>query len=177
MANWCTTDVTVTGPKEQVEKLYKTMRELTDKKEPVSAGEWGSTWYGNLVTAFGGKWEKVCCRGYFFDLDYENGVLRWSDEFAWSEPYEVFAFLREKLPGISISFYAEEPGCDYFVTNRPDFAQYISDFDGEWEYHDSLKDLLKYAGEYFNRVFTTYSGLEKFCEERDCNVHKIDLVE
>lgn len=178
MANWCTTDVTVTGPKEQVEKLYKIMRELTERKDTTSSDGWGtSTWYGNLVTAFGGEWEKVYCRGHFYNLMYENGELSWSDEFAWREPYEVFDFLREKLPEIDIRFYAEEPGCDYLVTNIPDFAHFVSDFNCEWEYHDTLEELLAHARDTYGRDFASFEELAKFSEEQDeCSVYEIEHI-
>lgn len=178
MANYCTTDVTVTGPKEQVEKLYKIMHELEERNEPQSAGSWGSKWYGNLVTALGGEWEKVYCKGYFFNLDYQDGVLSWSDEFAWREPYEIFAFLREKLPGIDIRFYAEEFGCGYLVTNYPNFARFVSDFKGEILYHDDIEDLLDCATETYGREFTSFDELVKFCDEHDeCEVYEIEKVD
>ena len=177
MANYCTTDVKVTGPKEQVEKLYKIMHELENEGKPLCEG-WGSTWYGNLITALGGEWEKVHCKGYFFNVVFDVEELTWSDEFAWREPYEVFEFLREKFPDIDIRFYAEEPGCCYFVTNIPDFAEYVSDFNCEWMFHDKLEHLLAYAKETYARDFTSFEELEEFSNDREeCEVYKIDYVD
>lgn len=171
MANYCTTDVTVTGPKEQVENLYSIMHKLEGCNP-------GSIWYGDLVTALGGEWEKVYCKGDFFNIDYQDGVLSWSDEFAWSEPHEVFDFLREKFPEIDIRFYAEETGCNYLVTNIPGFAFFVSDFNCEWEYHDTLDDLLAYAKGIFGRDFSSFEELKKFSENQDdCYVYEIEHID
>lgn len=163
MANICDVSARICGSHEDIKRLYNIAKDMA--------------WLGDLVNALGGNADDIYCRGEIYDCDHElyevGGELRLYISSAWREPYEVFAFLHERFPDITIYYTAEEPGCDYFVTNDPEAPLYISDFDDQVEYHDCIEDLLACAEETFERKFTSTRGkyaaldeLDKFLEDK-----------
>lgn len=156
MANICDVSATICGTHEDIKRLYDIVKNSSDGN------------LSDIVDALGGNTDKIYCRSSIYDYDYElyetGGELRLYIESAWREPYEVFAFLQEQMPGITIYYTAEEDGCEYYTTNDPDAPKFKSDFDCEVEYHESLQDLLDYAEATYERKFATLEELDKFLE-------------
>ena len=169
MANMCTVDVTVTGPKDVLNKLYQTMRK-------VARGNRYETWYGDLIKELGGNPSKYECRGGSYNLKNYGDTLFWSDESKWCVQYDVFYFLAEKIPGIDIAFTAEEPGCGYFVTNKPNGPNYLFATDEEWEYFDTPEELLDYAKEIFEKEFGSIEELNDALDARSDETGEYFLI-
>ena len=124
MPNWCYCSYTIIGDEKELNDLYEKMKSLEDREESLVENDFGKTWLGNLVTLLGGNWKDVSCRGEWFDLGKGQDCLRFNVQSAWSEPYEVNAFLVEKFPSLGIYFLAEESGMGYYVTNDVTGAVY-----------------------------------------------------
>ena len=63
------------------------MNELQSRKEPLVKNGFGCNWLPCLVTALGGDWEKVHCRGSWESLELkDNCHLNFNSETAW-RPY------------------------------------------------------------------------------------------
>lgn len=124
MPNWCTTSYTAIGDKKELQELHDKMQELAGYETALVPNDFGPTWLGCLVTALGGDWKEIYCRGYYWEPDLEDDRLRFMTETAWGEPTETIAFLEEKFPNIRFFFLAEEPGMEYFVTNDSEGVAY-----------------------------------------------------
>ena len=189
MPNWCFTSCTIAGDKKSVRDLYDIMKSLEDREETLVPNGFGKTWLGNLVTALGGDWNEVRCRGDWQDLrmdEYERTV-RFSIESAWSWPEELFEFLHEKCPGIDIYFQAEEGGMGIYVTNDVDGIfypdRYILAFDGDYEYYDKdelqvfLTDLGEITGASINDVEEAWKAVCEYNAERDDDLVEIQVYD
>ena len=69
MPNWCSTAYVIEGNAKEVEKLYKLMKDLQERKEPSVKNGFGTTWLGCLVDALGGDWNKIRCPVSYTHLD------------------------------------------------------------------------------------------------------------
>lgn len=95
------------------------MDELECMKDPgLHENGFGKTWLGNLVIKLGGDWEKVYCRGYWYNLVlHDDCTVSFSVESAWGELNEVREFIEEKFPGVKLYFQCEESGNGVYETN------------------------------------------------------------
>lgn len=140
----------VTGDKDQVKGLYSVMRELEKMDSPgLHENGFGSAWLGNLVVRLGGNYNKIYCRGSWFDLQLlSDDLLHFSVEAAWGEPFEVRQLLEETFPGIKIYYECSEPGMAVYETNDAEKKYFKdryclwTDRDGE-EYYETLESLIK----------------------------------
>ena len=117
MANTCFTIYKITGINGQNEaynKLVSALAELKGERFP---------WLGTLATELGLDWEKM-------RLPVRGNIIHWEDEdspwhygniltleveSAWTPCIELFDSINEHLGGeLSISWRAEEPGCDLY---------------------------------------------------------------
>lgn len=159
MANICDVTATICGTQEEIKRLYNIVKDS-------SHGD-----LCDIVNALGGNADEVYCRASIYDYDYEDygtsSELHLYIESAWREPYEVFEFLQEQMPGITIYYIAEEDGCGYHATNDPNAPMFKSDFNCEVEYHESLQDLLDYAESTYERKFATLEALDEYLNEAD----------
>lgn len=183
MANNCMTDVTILGPENQIEKLYSVMEKLNREKKPSDGWSYGSTWLGNIISALGGNPDVIYCRGYFFELARrDNNSLEFSCDSAWSEPHEFFDFLRDVLPEIDIYFYAEEGGCDYYVTNDATGCFYsqrfiVMDEEIETVYLDTEEQLLDCARKWWGLDCEDFGKLaNEVADSETRNVIRIEVV-
>lgn len=182
MANNCMTEVVVLGPQEQIDKLYGIMDTL-EKSDRSSGHGCDRNWLGNIISALGGDPEKIYCRGLVVYHDRrDNDSMEFCCDSAWREPYEFFDFLREKLPDIDIYFCAEEPGCEYYVTNDATGmfypARFIAEELGdETEYFETEENLLKWAKERWNIDAASFDELYKAVyDDENKVVVKYDVV-
>lgn len=144
MPNWCYSTYKVTGNKDSIATLYKTLTNLQKSFKKQYKAYYGTLWLGNIITAFGGDWQKVHCRGDVTSFEMQDDILVMDTETAWQEMSEFRHFLEEKLPGIKIYYIEEECGCAIYNTNDAsgDFfsCRYLLDCDEEPQYFDTLED-------------------------------------
>ncbi len=160
MPNWCWCSLVATGDKTEVRDLYDKIKSLEERETSLVENGFGKLWLGNLVTLLGGDWNKFYYRGEieYFEIDCDDGAVRFNVMSAWSEPYEVIQLLHFKYPNLEFYFLAEEPGMGHFVTNDKSGEQfperyYFSEPDDcepfyyeEEELEDFLRDVGKFLG-------------------------------
>lgn len=146
MANLCSTEYKIIGPKGELDKIDAVLQCITKK------GEYGLS---DLVKALNGDPSKICCRGEITDFMY------WGDEItiwqgtAWREQSDVRHFLEQCFPGISIYYWDEEPGCDWFASNDVnkvvwDWEYILDDSASGTEYFNSLEEIAEYINKTYN---------------------------
>lgn len=153
MPNWCNTDYKIFGDKEELDKLYDTVVELSKMKEPRIENGFGILWLGNLVDALGGDWLTIYCRGQITDWGRDEDCVRLCTETAWAEMGKVRAFLKDKFPSFEIYYISEEPGmCEYYTNDKDGsifhtkYAVDLEDYD--YEYFETIED----AAEWINSI-------------------------
>lgn len=180
MPNWAYTQYKATGDKNQLQKLYSTMKELEEMKDPgLLDNGFGSTWLGNLVFKLGGDWSKIYCRGEWGCLEIDSDILYFSAESAWGEMNEVRKFLEEKFPGIKIYYQCEEPGMGIYITNDdtdlffPD-KYYLWIENEEPTYYSNFEELVDDVKEITGESeLETLEDCEKALREHSMSVYEI----
>lgn len=116
MANWCSTFYAIEGGQDALEKIYDASINTLKKSE--SDGSY--TWEGNILINLGYNEKELNgydLRGFLYDSPLlENGVLRLQCEEAWTIT-NFKTLIEELFSDVVVYFMAEEPGCDYYVTN------------------------------------------------------------
>lgn len=192
MPNWCFTDVAVKGDEQELTTLYDKMRELENMDKARVENGFGSTWLGCLIDALGGDWKEIYCRGWWSNLDGEEGQITFSIESAWSPSTEVFDFLEKKFPSLKIHYYAEEEANGVFVTNDTDseffsqrFIAKICNEDNDYteEYFEEKEDAISWLSDLADREIKTEEELKKYDEELQeqdadyyCYIQPIEVV-
>lgn len=144
MPNWCSTDITITGEKKQVEFLHNKIEEWTSKNA-VENG-FGKYWLGNILINSGvisaeqlGKVPHPRCRGSIVYLDYDSkeepAELYIQTETAWSPMLQMWVEVLKKYNlDLEIIYTATECGCELYFTNDPCLiGKYIIDVFGDVE--------------------------------------------
>ena len=169
--------------------LYDIMKSLEDREETLVPNGFGKTWLGNLVTALGGDWNGIYCRGEWFDLDIDEygNSISFSIESAWNYPYEVFDFLHEKCPGIDLYFRSEEPGMQIYVTNDVDGIffpdRYILSNNDEIDYYvdgeleEFLNDLSEIVGTPIINIEEAWSAVCEYNADREDDFVEIQVYD
>ena len=123
MANYCITKYVIEGEKAELDAFEAMLRRLEAMKPedfPCETG-WGSTWLGFVAHALGKNWEEMSTsdvKGSWRGLERrDEGVLALTTESAWASPDELMDIVCARYPSFQLYFYAEEPGCEVFVTN------------------------------------------------------------
>ena len=130
MPNWCSNNISITGPKDKIQALWDQaqkpeeeggglltgMRPMPEFKEPVPDPFTGQVeagmpdWWNWRVSNWGTKWE-VSNEG----LEYtDNGdgtatISGWFES-AWAPPVEAFAYYCNEQPDITATLSYYEPG-------------------------------------------------------------------
>ena len=76
----------------------------------ASTGHQDDRWYNWRVQNWGTKWD--CYTLEMDDTDLPHG-FEVTFETAWSPPEEVCSAIREQYPNVSISWFYDEPGCEF----------------------------------------------------------------
>lgn len=142
MPNWCSNNLSVYGPKDEMdkfievikisdgeynllEKLYPTPEDLMidssfgkDSPEQISNREmYGyADWYDWRIAKWGTKWtESDLCLGqeYTVNEDANTGTIAFNFETAWSPPLEAFDKISEDWPELLFCIYYEETGMSF----------------------------------------------------------------
>jgi len=182
MPNWNSTAVIVTGPSKDISDLYNIMCSLEEADKPTIENGFGNRWYGCLVEALGAKWDKVRCRGSWYDVEkYDENTLKWWDETAWGPLTEVFDVIEKHYPDVEIYWQCEEPGMSIYASNdinhkffNTQFIFYYDEFE-QSEYFDSEDELLDFVNDYLkdksdikvDKPIKTLEELDKFMEDSD----------
>lgn len=122
MPNWCSTDFRIVRQESDggIKPLYDFIKK--DMYEKCN----GRLWLGDLVEkgldtdpAKG----KYLCRGHIYDVSlYSDEEICICTETAWEPSTELFFDLCKKfVPGATVYYIAEEPGCGVYCTNDPDY--------------------------------------------------------
>ena len=117
MANICTTNYVIEGKKDELDELYRIMKELQDMEQPLVKNGLGPTWLGCLVKALGKNPDDVLCRGIWIELERQDDILLVTFETAWTPCYEVTQLMKTIYPSLRIYYKAEEPGCEVYLKN------------------------------------------------------------
>ena len=75
MANYASTEVRISGSEVETREFFNLMSGLGRKEKPSTANDWERYWLGEIVTALGGDWQQVRCRGKWSNLDFNDGVI------------------------------------------------------------------------------------------------------
>lgn len=162
MPNWCYSSVNIRGPKDEIGKFDKQVKEACSSN-PLKA-DFGDWWLGNLLLHLGYKDDDVVqgdirCRGSIIDYDvsYEEnyGDILLSVESAWGPHLGPIALMRDKYaPNCVIVYVAEEPGTELYWSNNPDYygCWHVDIFDYEVKDLALLHDCEPFSDEDLNRA-------------------------
>ena len=130
MANWCFTDVSLSGPEDQIkifDKAYREMRKNTPEDKDV--------WLGSMLMYTGLSEDEVIngdvpCRGVVYFYESTDDQITLNTYTAWEPIVEPIVILRDRIaPDLEIIFTAEEPGNGVFVSNDPAvYNMYLLDY-------------------------------------------------
>lgn len=193
MPNWCSSSYSIVGDKEEIKALYSLMSELESRKEPLVKNGFGTSWLGCLVTALGGDWETVHCRGSWEGLELvDDCQINFFTETAWSPCNEVLDFIREKYPSLSYYYISEEPGMCIYQTND-EYGDYFPDRfkidlctpkgEYETEYFSSEESMFGWFKSQFNIELKSIEEIqalsekwEEECEDAYCYAYLYEVV-
>lgn len=135
MPNWCSTEMVIAGPKEEIKNLHVLILHWMNKAEEAKDNKRHYKWLGYLLegAALALDGETYACRGWLSDMDVpyqgtgNTWELRLSYESAWTPCTELWdAVVKKYAPHCEAYWYAEEPGTELFLTN--DTHQKFFDF-------------------------------------------------
>ena len=192
MPNWCTTSYALIGERKEVRSLYNKMKKLQERKTPLVANGFGTTWLGCLVKSLGKDPQGVYCRGRWYNLKLsEDGTLTFDTEHAWSRPAEVEMLIESSFPSLKIYFLEEELGMDIFQTNDEPGQffkqQIIIDEESEGMEYYTEEEAFKRLSELTGKTVTTWEEADYYLSalnetqdeaggEGHVWIHKADIV-
>lgn len=146
MPNWCNNSITITGPKDQIKRLWdeaqtahegsfgllNAMVPMPQELEGTTApSEDGMDWYQWRVNNWGTKWD-VDDTGLEFE-DTEDGyatISGWFDS-AWSPPLEAYNTFLEANREVQLYATYEEGGMDFagiYDNGADDYMDGVTDW-------------------------------------------------
>lgn len=189
MSNYCATYIRIIGEYKEMKLLYTL---LDWAKEKVSNG-----WIGEIGNLLGvtdvidgyayrrGTKEDVRCRSHIEQVNFDETEVGISVGDAWAPQLTVYAMLQEKFaPNCKLFYVAEEPGCDVYATNDPDYIdKWIvevydnPDFESLW--YVSEDEARKFLQELLHTNSDDMDELTRLAyesEEYELSVHHFDEV-
>lgn len=171
MPNWCSTAYAIEGDANELQSLYELMKNLQERKEPSVPNGFGTAWLGCLVDALGEDWEKVFCRGSWYDLEFNGQALTFSTETAWSPCNETLDAVCKKSPSLNYLYRSEEPGMALYYTNDEEGRYFADRFCVEVCTSEE-----EYYTEYFTDLQSVYEWLEKICDMQIQSQQDVDAI-
>lgn len=191
MPNWCLTDYMIEGSEESLKKINDALLNH-DVVEDSS-----ENWEGNVLIALGysekelrGVNTKYYLRGFVTSYEPPKSFeypLSLNCEEAWNVT-DFRKLLEEKLPDVKVYFTAEEPGCEYYVTNDeegiyfPDRYYMDACIGNDWysEYFGTKEDALEYISQISD--CKTEEDIEKFNENQKdydeyITIHEFKIID
>lgn len=147
MPNWCDASYRFEGNKIEITDLYQKLKSIADNYLLEPQLDFGSDYIGNVITIFGGNINDFDCQGTLDSAELlDDTTLYVSTCTGWRERNEIWNFVIEKYPSIKYYFKAEEPGCNYFVTNDVEGKYYperfqVEQYDLEAKLYNTLKEV------------------------------------
>lgn len=160
MPNWCYTQVEINGDSKEIACLDEHFNKAREHEGTKS--DFGDMWLGNIVEYLGQDYNSVPCRGSIINYTYDNDSIMLSTETAWAPMMQPILMLTNKYaPNAKITYMAEEPGCEIFLTNDEYYLHKfrVDFFDGELEDpgpEPFTRDELK---EWLEEILKTKDGL------------------
>jgi hypothetical protein len=123
MPNWCNNELIIEGKPKDINKLMKavevTQSEATEDTyaqvfscQKVIPRPAGVDWYEWNIANWGSKWDLSDPRRD--DSEWENGIVRYSFESAWSPVVEVISALAKEHKKLLFTYNYWEGGSDYW---------------------------------------------------------------
>lgn len=165
MPNWCLTDITMVGTKENVTKLCDDLNRLLDINRKGTSDEWSfeneSNWLGYVVQELlGDDWKCWDCRGIIEDANYtpfpmDDGSGEWNIQMCWSTAWCPCYQLQKGLAvkyDLKLYFFYEEEMMGLYGTNDKDGRIFSHRCKWGSDYYDSFEALAtdfitEYGGE------------------------------
>ena len=126
MSNYCATYIRIVGDHKEVDLLYRLLEWAKEKVPNGWIGEIGNLLgVTDVVDGFAyhrGTKNSIACRSHIEEVDLDGNELDISVGDAWSPQLSVYSLLQKKFaPNCKLFFTGEEPGCDVYVTNDPEY--------------------------------------------------------
>ena len=182
MANWCSYSARIiSDDADELKSLYDLMKGLEERETPLVENGFGNAWFGCLVTALGGDWEKISCRGDWECLAYDGKVLSFEADCAWYRFPDLEEFILKKFPSLRLYYYCEEPGMGIYETNDVDsyfFPQryliYCS-MNGV-TYCNKISEVYDFIKINFNEIVRTPEDFQAFIRKINIEIDDFDVV-
>lgn len=162
MPNWCNNYVSVTGPKDLIDKLFggnsfsfqkeiPCPRELQDLPSPApeklkksNVKKYGhEDWYSWQVSTWGTKWDPGPLNGEVEELPDGKATFTCFFDSAWAPPVNGFRLITQKYPDLHINLEYVETGCSFFGVASGNFTDGFYDNYQEYTDADSFEQALK----------------------------------
>lgn len=146
MPNWAYSCYKVVGNKKDVKKLNSILKKLDKRKTARVKNGFGKLWLGCLITALGGDWQKIPCRGQITYFELDDDVLTIDTETAWGEAFETRKFIESCFPGMKIYYDEQEEGMGIYNTNDKEkrfftYRYFLDSYDAvEEPYFDTIEE-------------------------------------
>ena len=190
MANWASTSYRIEGSESDLKRLFNVMDSfLTDKCKPAEENV-SKDWEGNIVKALGATEEQMTqnyLRGFIQEYEMDGGVISIEADEAWGAT-DFRHVLENLMPGLTVYYVVEEPGCEVYATNDAESKYFIDKFyvdacvNGNYEsdYFETEKQAMSYAAEVLGKEEVSKDELESWNEEhKDSDdfvyVHKFEI--
>ena len=128
MSNYCATYITINGDEKQVRTLYQFMEWAYEKASKTKRISEIGDLLGVVDIRNGSVYKRetdqyISSRSSVEQLNYDGAnELGISVGDAWCPQLGIYKLLQEKFaPDCELIFIAEEPGCDVYVTNDPEY--------------------------------------------------------
>ena len=157
MPNWAFTSYVLEGEEREIKQLDKILTTLSKRKTPKVKSDFNQHWLGCLVHELGGDWNKIYCRGSWYEKERNGNTLKLCTETAWGPMNEVFDFICQKFPSIKYYYASEEDGMGEYYTNDVE-GKYFPD-----RYHIDLCDPDE---NYDSDYFKTFDELLRWLNEK-----------
>lgn len=149
MPNWCYTSVNITAPKAQIQALDSFLDNAAASGK--IRNDFGEMWLGHILERLGFdeasiRDGRINCRGVIDDIDVADDSMSLAISSAWGPQIgPVLLASRCFAPDAEITYSAEEPSTDLFMTNDPDMkdAVMVDSYIGEQpdDYPEEFRDV------------------------------------
>ena len=139
MPNWCSNDITISGPESKIKALWESAQKKGFLQSLNDIGEWD--WH-RAVDEWGTKWEVE-----IEHLEHKPGEITGMFESAWSPPTQALVEWFEENPDCHINLKYFEPGM-CFVGEWNDGCDEYIEFDDPGEVPDQWYDYWNLADVY-----------------------------